>query len=150
MDYSEKYLKNKVINLVSISTRDRVIFTKLNSSDIFNPSVFYDSKNILSLFENDKEVKLSHKNDWNKLSEKLSKMTNAKEYLKFLNDKSIFLPKTKVNLLLSSFSKNKLTIFEYLKSKFEVLDKKLANLDTMAMAREADSGEWCLYLARYF
>ncbi|MGL5204775.1 MAG: AAA domain-containing protein, partial [Metamycoplasmataceae bacterium] len=30
------------------------------------------------------------------------------------------------------------------------MDKKLANLDTMAMAREADSGEWCLYLARYF
>ncbi|MGL5617999.1 MAG: AAA domain-containing protein [Metamycoplasmataceae bacterium] len=150
MDHSRKYLKNKVINLVSISTRDRTIFTRLNSSDIFSPSVFYDMKDIVSLFEDGKDAKLSHKNDWNKLSEKLNKITNAKEYIKFLNDNSIFLPKSKINLLLSSFSNYKVIIFEYLKSKFEVLDKKLANLDTMATAREADSGEWCLYLARYF
>ncbi|MGL5732533.1 MAG: AAA domain-containing protein, partial [Metamycoplasmataceae bacterium] len=150
MDHSRKYLKNKVINLVSISTRDRTIFTKLNSSDVFSPSVFYDTKDIISLFEDAKEAKLSHKNDWNKLSEKLKKISSAKEYLKFLNENSIFLPKSKVNLLLSSFAKHKVMVFEYLKSKFEVLDKKLANLDTMATTREADSGEWCLYLARYF
>ncbi|MGL5205666.1 MAG: AAA domain-containing protein, partial [Metamycoplasmataceae bacterium] len=150
MDHSRKYLKNKVINLVSISTRDRTIFTKLNSSDIFSPSVFYDEKDIISLFEHDNDAKLSHKNDWNKLSEKLNKITNPTAYLKFLKENSIFLPKNKVNLLLSSFSNHKDMIFEYLKSKFEALDKKLANLDTMATAREADSGEWCLYLTRYF
>ncbi|MGL5592128.1 MAG: hypothetical protein ACRDCJ_02085, partial [Metamycoplasmataceae bacterium] len=144
MDRSRKHLKNKAINLVSISTRDRTIFTKLNSSDIFSPSVFYDKKDILSLFDHDQEAKLSHKNDWSKLSEKLNKITSTKEYLKFLNENSIFLPKNKVNLLLSSFSTHKDMIFEYLKSKFESLDKKLANLDTMATAREADSGEWCL------
>ncbi|MGL5590946.1 MAG: AAA domain-containing protein [Metamycoplasmataceae bacterium] len=150
MDRSRKHLKNKAINLVSISTRDRTIFTKLNSSDIFSPSVFYDKKDILSLFDHDQEAKLSHKNDWSKLSEKLNKITSTKEYLKFLSENSIFLPKNKVNLLISSFSTHKDMIFEYIKSKFELLDKKLANLDTMATAREADSGEWCLHLARYF
>ncbi|MGL6125208.1 MAG: AAA domain-containing protein [Metamycoplasmataceae bacterium] len=150
MDPSKKYLKNKVINLVSISTRDRTIFTRLNSTDIFCPTVFYNMKDIKSLFETDKTANLSNKNDWSKLSVKINEINNSKDFLKFLNDKSIFLPKSKVNLLLSSFSKNKKTIVEYLRSKFEIVDKKLANLDTMSTAREADSGEWCLYLARYF
>lgn len=150
MDQNNKYLKNKIINLVSISTKDRTIFTKLNSNDIFNPTVFYNAKDINLLFENDKPANLSNKNDWRKLGTKLNEINNSKDFIKFLNDKSIFLPKSKVNLLLSSFSQNKIKIIEYLKSKFEILDKKLANLDTMATAREADSGEWCLYLARYF
>jgi hypothetical protein len=62
----------------------------------------------------------------------------------------LFIPKSKVNLLLDSFSEKKDVVLEYLKSKFEILDKKLANLDTMARTREVDTGDWCLYLARYF
>jgi hypothetical protein len=43
--------------------------------------------------------------------------------------------------LKDSFSKNKPVIIEYLKSKFEAIDKKLTNLDNMARTREVDTGE---------
>ena len=150
MSKKDDYLKNKIINLVSISTRDRTIFTKLNSNDIYNPLIFYNLEDLNNLFNNNKIAKLSHKNDWPKIQEHLSKINNAKEFLKFLDDKSLFIPKSKVNLLLSSFAVNKDIVLEYLKSKFEILDKKLANLDTIARTREVDTGDWCLYLARYF
>lgn len=59
----KNYLKNKIINLVSISTKDRSIFTKLNSNDVYNPTIFYNQKNIDSLFDNNITAKLSTKND---------------------------------------------------------------------------------------
>ncbi|MDK2819836.1 MAG: DUF4011 domain-containing protein, partial [Mycoplasmataceae bacterium] len=150
MSQNDNYLKNKIINLVSISTKDRVIFTKLNSSDIFNPLIFYNLKNINALFNDDKVAKLSNNNDWNKLEAKLMSLNNFKEFESFTNSKSIFVPKAKLNLLESSFAKYKVNILEYLKTKFEKLDKKLSNLDNMARVREVDAGDWCLYLARYF
>ena len=150
MANKEDYLKNKIINLVSISTRDRTIFTKLNSNDIFNPFIFYGKKDINSLFDNDKDAKLSKKNNWPELEVQLREIKGIREFMKFIESKSIFIPKSKANLLSSSFSKNKEVILEYLKMKFELLDKKLVNLDTIARTREADTGEWCLYLARYF
>ncbi len=150
MSKKDEYLKNKIINLVSISTKDRTIFTKLNSNDIYNPLIFYNLKDLNNLFKNNKIAKLSHKNDWSKIESDLSKIDNVKEFLKFLEDKSLFIPKSKVNLLLNSFTFNKDIVLDYLKSKFEILDKKLANLDTMAKTREVDTGDWCLYLARYF
>jgi hypothetical protein len=63
MSKKDEYLKNKIINLVSISTKDRTIFTKLNSNDIYNPLIFYNLKDLNSLFNNDIVSKLSHKND---------------------------------------------------------------------------------------
>ena len=150
MSKKDEYLKNKIINLVSISTKDRTIFTKLNSNDIYNPLIFYNLKDLNSLFNNDIVSKLSHKNDWPKIEADLTKINKVKEFLRYLDDKSLFIPKSKVNLLLDSFSEKKDVVLEYLKSKFEILDKKLANLDTMARTREVDTGDWCLYLARYF
>lgn len=146
----KNYLKNKIINLVSISTKDRSIFTKLNSNDVYNPTIFYNQKNIDSLFDNNITSKLSTKNDWSKLEKKLENINDIKSFIKFSESNSIFIPKSKINLLTSSFSKNKSSIFEYIKLKFEMLDKKLINLDNLAINREADTGEWCLYLGRYF
>ncbi len=146
----KNFLKNKIINLVSISTKDRTIFTKLNSSDIFNPLIFYSEKSVDSLFDNNTTAKLSMKNNWNKLEPKLKKLSNTKDFIKFIDNNSIFVPKIKVNKLSSSFSKNIEDIINYIKLKFELLDKKLVNLDNLARNREADNGEWCLYLGRYF
>lgn len=144
-----KFLRQKMVNLVVISTKDRVVFSKLNSAEMLNPLSYFSYQEILALFEEKKAISVK-KSKWIALIEKLEECTSFSSFIKYIREENLFLPKIRINSLENNFVKNKEKAIQYIKDKYGDINKMMHKINILAKNKKHDSGGWHFYLARYF